>query len=199
MKLYWKERRSGQQLMLSTDDESEIEVGAVRQTRRGFDALAKTNTYDPGRAQKDLGSMEEAKVFVESFHPWDLFGGDMDLEPEPEVRRLAGETPPAAADEPGRANAPAEDPPPPVNDPPQPATVGQVSPAEDPPSPADDPPQPAAVGQVSPAEDPPSPVDDPPQPAAVGQVSTAPKDEAKQPAVEEKQPRKRGWRFWKTS
>ena len=189
MKLYWKERRSGQQLILSTDDESEIEVGAVRQTRRGFDALAKTNTYDPGRAQKDLGSMEEAKVFVESFHPWDLFGGDMDLEPEPEVRRLAEETPTAAADEPGRANAPAEDPPPPVADPPQAASEDQVSTSTE-----DEVEQPAAAGQVETSTE-----DEAEQPAAEDQVSTSTEDEPEQPAVEEKQPRKRGWKFWKTT
>jgi hypothetical protein len=60
----------------------------VRRTPRGFDALAKTNTYDPGRAKKGFASMEEAKAFVESFHPWDLFGGARDLAVDPEVRRM---------------------------------------------------------------------------------------------------------------
>lgn len=85
-KVFWQERRSGQRLILSGDDETEVEVGAVRQTPRGFDALAKTNTYDPGRAQKGFATMEEAKEFVESFHPWDIFGGDWEMEVEPEVR-----------------------------------------------------------------------------------------------------------------
>ena len=91
MKLYWQERRAGQRLVLALDDDTETEVGAVRQTRRGFDALAMTNTYDPGRAQKGFASIEEAKAFVEEFHPWDLFGGDLDLEVDPEVRRLPGD------------------------------------------------------------------------------------------------------------
>ena len=91
MKVYWQERRKGQRLILFTDDEGEVEVGAVRETPRGFDALAKTNTYDPGRAQKGFGTMEEAKAFVEIFHPWDLFGGDLNLEVEPEVRRDSSE------------------------------------------------------------------------------------------------------------
>ena len=86
MKVYWKERRAGQRLILSGDDGTEVEVGAVRLTSRGYDALAKTNTYDPGRAQKGFETIEEARDFVESFHPWDIFGGDWDLEVDPEVR-----------------------------------------------------------------------------------------------------------------
>ncbi len=86
MRLYWKERRAGQRLVLLDDFGAEIEVGAVRQTKRGFDALAKTNTYDPGRAQKGFASLEEAKEFVEWFHPWDIFGGDLDMSVESEVQ-----------------------------------------------------------------------------------------------------------------
>ena len=111
MKLYWQERRSGQRLVLALDDDTETEVGAVRQTRRGFDALAMTNTYDPGRAQKGFASIEEAKAFVEEFHPWDLFGGDMDLEVDPEVRRLPGDASPPASDgveQPSAAETPVE-------------------------------------------------------------------------------------------
>ena len=101
MRVYWEERRKGQRLMLFTEDEGEVEVGAVRETPRGFDALAKTNTYDPGRAQKGFATMEEAKAFVEEFHPWDIFGGDLDMEVEPEVQRDP------AGDESGQASAPA--------------------------------------------------------------------------------------------
>lgn len=88
MKVFWQERRAGQRLILETDDGNEVEVGGVRSKAQGFDAFAKTNTYDPGRAQKGFESMEEAKSFVEFFHPWDLFGGDLDLEVEEEVRPL---------------------------------------------------------------------------------------------------------------
>ena len=91
MNVFWRERRAGQRLVLVKDEEGdEVEVGAVRQTRRGFDALAMTNTYDPGRAQKNFATMEEAKSFVESFHPWDVFGGDPELEVEPEIRPSLG-------------------------------------------------------------------------------------------------------------
>jgi hypothetical protein len=54
MKLFWRERKSGQSLILCSDDETEVEVGMVRRTPHGFDALAKTNTYDPGRAKRDM-------------------------------------------------------------------------------------------------------------------------------------------------
>ncbi len=108
MKLYWQERRMGQRLILALHDESEVEVGAVRKTPRGFDALAKTNTYDPGRAQKGFATIEEAKFFVESFHPWDLFGGDLDLEVEPEVRLLPTGAAGPASDESPQTDAPAD-------------------------------------------------------------------------------------------
>lgn len=128
MKLYWQERRMGQRLILALDDESAVEVGAVRKTPRGFDALAKTNTYDPGRAQKGFETIEEAKFFVESFHPWDLFGGDLDLEVEPEVRPLPTGDAGQASDESPQAGATAttrpvaEEP-----DPAQPAASGEPS------------------------------------------------------------------------
>ena len=91
MEIFWRERKSGQSLILCYDDETELEVGAVRSTPRGFDALAKTNTYDPGRAKRGFPSMEDAKAFVESFHPWDLFGGEADQQVEPGVRRATAE------------------------------------------------------------------------------------------------------------
>ena len=94
MRLYWKERRAGQRLVLLDDFGAEIEVGAVRQTKRGFDALAKTNTYDPGRAQKGFATLEEAKEFVEYFHPWDIFGGDLDMSVESEVQSDLSESNP---------------------------------------------------------------------------------------------------------
>ncbi len=110
MRLYWKERRAGQRLVLLDDFGAEIEVGAVRQTKRGFDALAKTNTYDPGRAQKGFASLEEAKEFVEFFHPWDIFGGDLDMSVEAEVQldpSASNEPEQTASDEAGGSAEPA--------------------------------------------------------------------------------------------
>ena len=53
MQLYWREHRTVVRLYLYIADE-EVEVGGVRRTPRGYDALAKTIGYDPGRAQKTL-------------------------------------------------------------------------------------------------------------------------------------------------
>jgi len=88
MKVFWRERRAGLSLVLDDESGEEQEVGAVRRTPRGFDAFAKTFTYDPGRAQKGIPSLEEAKTFVESFHPWEMFGGEPGLEVEQAVHPM---------------------------------------------------------------------------------------------------------------
>ena len=80
------ERKGGQRLVLETDEGESYEMGAVRETKRGFDAFATTNTYDPSRAQRGIESMEEAKIFVESHRPWELVVGSAPMEVEPEVR-----------------------------------------------------------------------------------------------------------------
>ena len=72
-------------MVLSSGDGQE-EVGGVRETKWGFDAFAKTFGYDPGRAQKGISSMDEAKAFVESFSPWELFVDPEGLTVETEVR-----------------------------------------------------------------------------------------------------------------
>lgn len=86
MELYWREWRKGQRLILSLPPDTEEEVGGVRETKRGFDAFAKTFGYDPGRAQKGIESMNEAKSFVESFRPWELYTDADNIEPESAVR-----------------------------------------------------------------------------------------------------------------
>ena len=97
MELYWKERRTGQRLLLVMDDGEELEVGGVRRTPRGFNAFAKTTGYDPGRAQNDIASMEEAKVFVESFRPWEDYVGHQPLEVESGVRPVDDDAPSQSA------------------------------------------------------------------------------------------------------
>ena len=87
MKVFWREVRRGQRLVLSNEDGgSEEEVGGVRETKRGFDAFAKTFGYEPGRAEKGIASMDEAKEFVESFKPWELFPEGPGLSVDHEVR-----------------------------------------------------------------------------------------------------------------
>ena len=85
MKVYWREHRTGQRLMLDTATGEKEEVGGVRRTTRGFDALARTMGYEPGRAQKGFQTLEEAKAFVEAFHPWDIFVGDAEIEFDNEI------------------------------------------------------------------------------------------------------------------
>ena len=88
---YWREVRRGQRLVLATEEGGEEEeIGGVRETKRGFDAFAKTFGYDPGRAEKGIPSMAEAKEFVESFSPWELFQGGQGITVDPEVRDQDG-------------------------------------------------------------------------------------------------------------
>ena len=90
MKVFWREVRKGQRLVLTAGDMGhEEEVGGVRETKRGFDAFAKTFGYDPGRAQKGMDTMEEAKAFVESFAPWELYPDGQGLAVDPEVKPVS--------------------------------------------------------------------------------------------------------------
>ena len=89
MQVYWKEARKGQRLVLLMDDGHEEEVGGVRETKRGFDAFAQTFGYDPGRAQKGMSTMQEAKNFVESFSPWESHGA-MGVTVDTEIRKASG-------------------------------------------------------------------------------------------------------------
>jgi hypothetical protein len=74
MEIFWRQMSNRQVLVLSPGDGTEEEtVGGVRETKRGFDAFAKTFGYDPGRAERGMASMDEAKQFVESFKPWELY------------------------------------------------------------------------------------------------------------------------------
>lgn len=93
MKVYWREHKTGQRLILDSESGQQEEVGGVRQTPRGFDALAKTTGYDPGRAQKGFPTLEDAKAFVEAFHPWDIFVGSTEVEFDETVHPMPEENP----------------------------------------------------------------------------------------------------------
>ena len=87
MKVYWRHRKRGQNLILGDDNnEDQEEIGGFRETKRGIDAYAKTFSYEPGRSEKDLPTIDDAKAFVEHFRPWELFDGTEGLTVEPEVR-----------------------------------------------------------------------------------------------------------------
>ncbi|MSP78100.1 MAG: hypothetical protein EXR67_00825 [Dehalococcoidia bacterium] len=88
MRLFWREHRLGQRLIVVDDSGHEEEVGGVRKTSRGFDAFAKVYGYDPDAAASGLPSMDEAKKFVEARRPWEMFEGTMGLQMEPTVQPL---------------------------------------------------------------------------------------------------------------
>ncbi len=86
MRVYWREVKRGQNLILGDDNDGHEEnLGGFRDTKRGIDALAKTFSYDPDRSRKGFPTIEEAKAFVESFRPWELYG-TQDVTVDPEVR-----------------------------------------------------------------------------------------------------------------
>ena len=86
MEVFWRTVKLGQNLILSNESGGYDEViGGFRETKRGIDASAKTVTYDTGRSQKGFATIEDAKAFVESLRPWELYGVQ-DVTVDPEVR-----------------------------------------------------------------------------------------------------------------
>ena len=65
MRLYWRKRKVGMDLVVENDEKDIFIVGGVRETKKGgIEALAKTTGYDPSRAIKGLESLEQGKIFV---------------------------------------------------------------------------------------------------------------------------------------
>ena len=89
MRVYWQAAKQGLRLVL-VGGEREERIGGMRETRRGFDAFATTFGYDPDRARRGIATLDEAKAFVESFRPWELFTRDEELSVEPDVKPLDG-------------------------------------------------------------------------------------------------------------
>jgi hypothetical protein len=88
MSVYWRDVKRGQNLVIDDNLGSEEVVGGYRETKRGIDAYARTTGYDPERSQKGFSTVEDAKAFVESFRPWELFGAHditVDLEAKPQL------------------------------------------------------------------------------------------------------------------
>ena len=88
MDVYWQYVRRGQNLMLSTENGQE-RIGGFRETKRGIDAYPTTFGYEPGRSEKGFSSVEDAKAFVESFRPSELYGAH-EVMVEAEVRQESG-------------------------------------------------------------------------------------------------------------
>ena len=74
MSVYWRDVRRGQNLVV--DDTSGLEeiIGGYRENKSGIDAYARTMGYEPERSRKGFDTVQDAKTFVESFSPWELFG-----------------------------------------------------------------------------------------------------------------------------
>ena len=87
MSVYWRTVKRGQNLVV--DDTSGLEeiIGGYRENKRGIDAYARTMGYEPDRSRKGFDTVEDARTFVESFSPWELFGVQ-DATVEPEARPL---------------------------------------------------------------------------------------------------------------
>ena len=205
MKVYWRHRRRGQNLVLGDDNEdNEQEIGGFRENKRSIDAYAKTFSYDPGRSQKGFPTIEDAKSFVEDFKPWELFDGTQDLTVESEVRPALDSSTPAApsapeqplemigaADQPVESVAP-ESMPEAVSPEPEPESVAPESMPE-----AVSPePEPESVAP----ESMPEAVSPEPEPESVAPEST-PEAVSPEPAPEsvapETQQKKSWWEFWK--
>ena len=87
MSVYWRNVKRGQNLVVDDDSGLEEIIGGYRENKRGIDAYARTMGYEPDRSRKGFDTVEDAKEFVESFAPWDLFG-DRDVTVEPEARPI---------------------------------------------------------------------------------------------------------------
>ena len=80
--------KRGQNLIIDDTAGLEEVVGGYRENKKGIDAYARTMGYEPERSQKGFDTVEDAKAFVESFTPWDLFG-PRDIAVEHEVRTIS--------------------------------------------------------------------------------------------------------------
>ena len=87
MSVYWRMVKRGQNLVVEDTSGLEEIIGGYRENKRGIDAYARTMGYEPDRSRKGFDTVEDAKTFVESFSPWDLFG-DRDVTVEPEARPI---------------------------------------------------------------------------------------------------------------
>ncbi len=88
MSVYWRTMKRGQNLIIEDTAGLEEVIGGFRENKSGINAYARTMGYEPDRSRSDFETVEEAKAFVESFGPWDLFGAK-DVTVEPEVRPIS--------------------------------------------------------------------------------------------------------------
>ena len=214
MGVYWRIAKNGQNLIYSAEDDGpEERVGGYRETKRGIDAYAATFGYEPGRSQKGFETIEDAKAFVESFRPWELYGAEgvtVDSEVKPALDSASAGTPgtPPQPEDTVTPSQPAEiaapDQPAEIAAPDQPAEIATPDqPAEivtpDQPAEIVTPDQPAEIA----APDQPAEIVTPDQPAEIAAADQpaeiATPDQPAESRAPESQPSKRWWEFWKGS
>ena len=88
MSVYWRTMKRGQNLIIDDTAGLQEVIGGYRETKNGIDAYARTMGYEPERSRKGFDTVEQAKAFVESFTPWDLFG-PRDIVVEEDVRPIS--------------------------------------------------------------------------------------------------------------
>ena len=88
MSVYWRNMKRGQNLIIDDSQGLEEVIGGYRENKSGIDAYARTMGYEPERSRKGFDTVEDAKAFVESFTPWDLFG-PRDVMVEPDARPIS--------------------------------------------------------------------------------------------------------------
>ncbi len=87
MSIYWRNVKRGQNLMMDDTAGLEEVIGGYRENKSGISAYARTMGYEPERSQKGFDTVGDARAFVESFAPWDLFG-PRDATVEPDARPM---------------------------------------------------------------------------------------------------------------
>ena len=88
MSVYWRTMKRGQNLIIDDTAGLQEVIGGYRETKSGIDAYARTMGYEPERSRNGFDTVEQAKAFVESFTPWDLFG-PRDIAVEEGVRPIS--------------------------------------------------------------------------------------------------------------
>ena len=91
MSVFWRNVKRGQNLVVDDAAGQEEIIGGYRENKRGIDAYARTMGYEPDRSRKGFDTVDDAKTFVESFSPWELFGAQ-DVTVEPEARPMLDRT-----------------------------------------------------------------------------------------------------------
>ena len=95
--VYWQDARRGQNLVLTNDVTGrEQRIGGFTEVNQRFAAYVTTAKYDPRNSKDGLPTMKEAKAFVESFKPWELYGAE-GVSVEPEVRPAVKSSSPVSA------------------------------------------------------------------------------------------------------